>query len=556
MSRILKPALVIMAVMLASPLWVGAAPRAAKAGEKDIAEITKRIHPSVVRVEARNHTRRVATGVVIARDGYIVTTALMSPRDEKLTVTTSDGRTMDAEFLGFDTETQLALLRAKDKNLPALTLAKSGELAPGSWVGFIGISPEGTPAVTQGIVSSIGENGLRLNIWVTPGSSGGPVVDEKGQMVGLLRGAYIEEKPVVFQFRDREQVGSGFVVSRAEAPSSGMALAVPVEVVRDVTDQIREKGKVERGWLGVGIMPNDAGRAEIGSVDPQSPAELAKLKEGDVVLKLDGKDVPGPDDLASEIRKRKPGQDVVLTIERDGKPMEVKAKLGEYPEEEARRELELRFPRIFPPMRPEPPAGSKAPQPQPPGRKYLTPPVPQRPAWPAYESRKYIGVFCNELNPELAEYFGAKQGTGLIVSKLTENGPAEKAGLKVGDVIVKVDGKQVESRNDLADLVQGKKKGDKIRLDILRDKKPMTIDVTVEEEEMGGGIFQSGDFQNFLESWQGYTDAFQTEIRRWMNKYGPEIKDNMDKISDELARRSRESARDIKNLIKPPMRRV
>jgi serine protease Do len=554
MSRIFKPALVIMASLLASTLSIEAAPSGANAGERDIAEITKKIQPSVVRVEARNHTRRVATGVVIAKDGYIVTTALMSPRDEKLTVTTADGRTVDAEFLGFDTETQLALLRAKDKNLPALTLAKSGELAPGSWVGFVGISPEGSPAVTQGIVSSIGDNGLRLNIWVTPGSSGGPVVDEKGQMVGLLRGAYIEEKPVVFQFRDREQVGSGFVVSRAEAPSSGMALAVPVEVVRDVTNQIREKGRVERGWLGVSIAPDDAGRVEIAGVDPQSPAELAKLKEGDVILKLDGKDISGPDVLASEVRKRKPGQEVVLTVERDGKPMDVKVKLGEYPEEEAKRELELRFPRIFPPM--EPPAGSKAPQPQPPGRKYLTPPVPQRPAWPSYESQKYIGVFCNELNPELAEFFGAKQGTGLIVFRLTEKGPAEKAGLKVGDVIVKVDGKQVESRNDLVDLVQDKKKGDKVRLDILRDKKPMTVDVTVEEEEMGGGIFQSGDFQNFLESWQGYTDAFQTEILRWMNEYGPEIKDNMDKISEELARRSRESARDIKNLIKPPLRKV
>jgi serine protease Do len=555
MNRIYKPALVVMAVLLGSTLSLRAAPATTNVNDRNIAEITKKIYPSVVRVEARNHMRRVATGVVIGKDGYIVTTALMWPREEKITVTTAEGKTVDAEFLGLDTETQLALLRAKDKNLPAIALGKSAGLVPGSWVGLVGISPEGSPAVTEGIVSSIGENGFRLNIWVTPGSSGGPVVDDKGEMVGILRGAYTEEKPVVFQFRDREQVGSGFVVSRAEAPASGMALAVPIETVLDVTGQIKEKGRVERGWLGVSIAPNDAGKVEIGDIDPQSPGELAKLEEGDVILKLDGKDITSPDALASEIRRHKPGQVVVLTVMRAGRSMDVKVKLGEYPENEARKELELRFPRIFPPMPPRQGTAPAAPQP-PAGRKYLPESAPRTPAWPAYESRKYIGVFCNELNPELAEHFGAKQGSGLIVSKLTAGGPAEKAGLMVGDVIVRVDGKQVESRNDLIDLVQAKKKGDKVKLEILRDKKAMTIEVPVEEEEMGGGLFHSDDFQNFLESWQSYTDAFQNQIRRWADEYGPELKNKMDKINEELIRKSRESAKEIKSLFKPLMRKV
>ncbi len=555
MNRIFKPALVIMAVLLGSSLTLWAAPATANVNDRNIADITKRISPSVVRVEARNHMRRVATGVVIGKDGYIVTTALMWPREEKITVTTAGGKTVDAEFLGFDTETQLALIRAKDKNLPAIALGKSAGLVPGSWVGLIGISPEGSPAVTEGIVSSIGENGLRLNIWVTPGSSGGPVVDDEGKMVGILRGAYTEEKPVVFQFRDREQVGSGFVVSRAEAPASGMALAVPVETVLDVTGQIKEKGRVERGWLGVSIALNDAGKVEIGDIDPKSPGDLANLEEGDVIIKLDGKDITGPDDLASQIRRRKPGQEVVLTVMRAGRAMDVKVKLGEYPENEARKELELRFPRIFPPM---PPEQGTAPQPaQPPaGRKYIPQPVPGEPAWPAYESRKYIGVSCNELNPELAEHFGAKQGTGLLVSSLTAGGPAEKAGLKVGDVIIRADGRPVATRNDLAEAVQAKKRGETVKLEILRDKKPMTVEIPVAEEEMGGGLFNSGDFQSFLQSWQSYTDAFQNEIRKWADEYGPELKDKMDKINEELIRRSRESARDIKSLFKPAMRKV
>ena len=239
MNRILKPALVVMAALSLSTLSLRAAPPGEAPPDRDIADLAKRIYPSVVRVEASDGLRRVATGVVIDKDGLIVTTALMSPRREKVTVTTSDAKTYDAEFLGFDIETQLAVLRVKGKGLPALATGNPDDLSPGDWVCVVGVSPEHAASVTQGIVSSVADDRLRLNIWVTPGSSGGPVINEKGQMVGLLRGVYTEEKPVVFQFRDREQAGSGFVMSRAEAPSSGMAIAVPADDVMAVASQIR-----------------------------------------------------------------------------------------------------------------------------------------------------------------------------------------------------------------------------------------------------------------------------------------------------------------------------
>ncbi|HUT08433.1 MAG TPA: trypsin-like peptidase domain-containing protein, partial [Candidatus Latescibacteria bacterium] len=336
MNRMIKPALVIMASLAVLAPSFGSETAGAKGIEPNITDIAKKVFPSVVRVEVQNHMRRVATGVVVEKGGYIVTTALISPREEKITITTSEGKNIEAEFLGFDTETQLALLRAKDADLPAIALGKAGDLAPGSWICVVGVSPERTATVTQGIVSSVAEDKLRLNVWVTPGSSGGPVVDASGRMVGLLRGIYIEEKPVVFQFRDREQAGSGVVFSsRAEAPSSGMALAVPVDIVKDISAQIKDKGKVERGWLGVQIGLNENGQTFIGPVDPDSPAELAKIVEGDVVLKIGDRDVTTPNVLSAEIRKRKPGQDVTLKVERDGKPMDIKVKLGEFPENEA-----------------------------------------------------------------------------------------------------------------------------------------------------------------------------------------------------------------------------
>jgi serine protease Do len=531
MNRMIKPALVIMASLAVLAPAFGAETTGAKGVEPNITDVAKKVFPSVVRVEVQNHVRRVATGIVVEKGGYIVTTALISPREEKITVTTSEGKNIEAEFLGFDTETQLALLKAKDADLPAIALGKSGDLAPGSWICVVGVSPERTATVTQGIVSSVAEDKLRLNVWVTPGSSGGPVVDAGGRMVGLLRGIYMDEKPVVFQFRDREQSGSGVVFnSRAEAPSSGMALAVPVDIVKDISAQIKDKGKVERGWLGVGIGQNDNGQTQIGSIDPDSPAELAKLQPGDIVLKIGDRDISSPDVLASEIRKKKPGQDVTLKVERDGKPTDIKVKLGEYAADDALKEMEIRFPGFFGPDAPMPGPAPKSISPEKAPRPGSPRPlVPTAPEW-SFETRKFIGVYCGELNRELAEHFGVKEGTGLIVSKLTEGGPAEKAKLKVGDVIIMVDGKRVESANDLIDLVQAKEKGTKIKLEILRDKKAMTIEVEVSEEE-SGGLFDSGNFQGFLESWQGYTDAFKTELKKWQSEGMPELRQNLKKIN-------------------------
>jgi predicted metalloprotease with PDZ domain len=309
-----------------------------------------------------------------------------------------------------------------------------------------------------------------------------------------------------------------------------MALAVPVDVVKDISAQIKDKGKVERGWLGVGIGQNESGQTEIGSIDPDSPAELAKLQTGDIVLKIGDRDVSSPDVLAAEIRKKKPGQDVTLKIERDGKPMDVKVKLGEYAANEALKEMEVRFPGFFGLDAPMPGTAPKSVSPEKAPRLDAPRPLALKtPEW-SYETRKYIGVYCGELNRELAEHFGVKEGTGLIVSKLTEGGPAEKAKLKVGDVIVLVDGKRVETVNDLIDLVQAKAKGTKVKLEILRDKKAMTIDVEVSEEE-SGGLFDSGNFQGFLESWQGYTDAFKNELNKWQSEGRPELRQSLKKTS-------------------------
>ncbi len=505
--------------------------------EAKIEDIVKKVYPSVVKVEARNLIRKFATGVVIDKDGYIVTTALISPRDEQISVVSSEGKRIAAKFLGMDPETHLALLQAEDKNLPPIDVGNTKELSPGSWIALVSISPENTPFITQGLVSSISQDKLRLNVWVGQGSSGSPVVDKNGRMVGLLRGVYSEEKPFMFEFREREVVGSGVVFSKAEAPASSMAQAIPVEVVKSVVSDIKEKGKVQRGWLGISVGENEEGKVEVVEVEKDGPAELAKLQTGDIILEFEGKAVTNPRMVQDEIRKRKPGDNVTLKVDRDGKTIEVKAKLGEYSEEEAMREMENKFPQLFMP-RPQ-----KTPQP-------LRPPMPRTPAEPrlyrwGLEKRRYIGVSPQDMNRELSEHFGVEKGRGVLIAKIREGSPAEKAGLKVGDVIISADGVRVEEGEELSRLVQDKKKGDKVKIEFLRDKKKMSVDVEVEEEEAG----QIPELFGFPNEWKDYLDywdkATTGQYKDWTDDYSKAYQRQMEELKKQMKKMDEAS----KNLV-------
>jgi membrane-associated protease RseP (regulator of RpoE activity) len=119
-----------------------------------------------------------------------------------------------------------------------------------------------------------------------------------------------------------------------------------------------------------------------------------------------------------------------------------------------------------------------------------------------------------DLNRELAARFGVKEGTGVMIAELTAEGPAAKAGLQVGDIILDIDGQRVETVNAVIDLVQSKAKGDKVKIDVIRDKKPMTFEVEIAQDEEGLPL-GSPELRSLLESWQGYTDALQRELRNW-----------------------------------------
>lgn len=493
--------------------------------------LTKKVFPSVVKVEARNGWRKVATGVVIEKGGYIVTTALVSPRDAELCVITNEGKEIEAEFLGMDPETHLALVRAKEGKLKPIEIGDPGDVSPGSEIAVVSYSPEEKAAVTTGIVSSVGDESLRLNVMVIAGASGSPVVDLNGRMIGLVRGAYGGQ--AVVRVDGQELMRS--LTSRVEAPSSGLALAIPVDIVDKVSKEIKETGKVRRGWLGIGMVVNEDDKIEISQVEEDSPADKAGLEEGDIIQEIEGQELKSREMLIKEIRKRGPGDEVTLQIERDGEEKDIDVELGEYSEGDMWQEFEYKFPELFPVKPGELPQVFRRSTEAPGIFTYV------------YGSRKYIGVELQALNPDLADYFGVEDGAGLLIAKVTKDGPAAKAGIKVGDVIVRADEKDMPSPDRLQRLIQSKDKGEKIKLEVIRNKKRMALEVEVGEDESRGRRFlpevpdaweQAKNFKTYTEAWKNYGKKLKLQYQRWVDDYRNQNYENEKNFQDAIKKYS------------------
>jgi len=281
------------------------------------------------------------SGFIISSDGYILTNNHVVDGAKEINVALSDRRERLAEVIGTDELSDLALLKIDEKDLPFVDMGSSENLEPGEWVVAIG-SPFGFElSVTAGIVSAKGRSlpsmttanyvpFIQTDVAINPGNSGGPLFDLDGRVIGINSQIFTRS--------------GGFM---------GLSFAIPIDVALEVVAQLKEDGRVSRGWLGVGIQSLDRDLAESFGLDrpegaliqrvfTDSPAEAGGLEVGDIIVEFNGKKIDLSSDLPHVVGRTKAESEATLGVIRERKHITLKLKVGTLPEESLRTLAERR----------------------------------------------------------------------------------------------------------------------------------------------------------------------------------------------------------------------
>ena len=280
-------------------------------------------HPRLPDRDKRNFRQQAAgSGFIIASDGYILTNNHVVEGAEKITVRLADKREFTAKVVGADPQSDVAIVKIDGRDLPVLPLGDSDALEVGEWVIAIGSPFELNQTVTVGVVSAKGRNRMGINDYenfiqtdaaINPGNSGGPLVDAQGRVIG---------------------VNTAFVAQNGGG--SGIGFAVPVNMARVIAERLRADGRVVRGWLGAALKDGDLGDgpatgALVHEVDGSSPARRAGLRQGDVLVALDGAPVTSAAEVRNRIALARPGSSLQVRFLRDGAPQTATVRIGEKP---------------------------------------------------------------------------------------------------------------------------------------------------------------------------------------------------------------------------------
>jgi serine protease Do len=332
------------------------------------------------------------SGFIISPDGLIMTNNHVVGDADKVTVRLLDGREFKAKVIGTDPPTDVAVIKINAHDLPVLELGDSEKLEVGDWVLAVG-NPFGlSHTLTAGIVSAKGRSGIGLNDYenfiqtdaaINPGNSGGPLVDLDGKAVGI--------NTAIFS-RSGGYMGIGF--------------AIPINMAKKIRDQLVETGTVTRGQLGVYIQDLNEDLAQsfglkdtkgilVSKVIEDSPAAKAGLKQGDILLKADGRPVGKVNEFRNAIAMTAPGTVVHLDILRNGKPLEIKVTIGKRQGKEGSGEA-------------------------------------------AVEKTGSYGLSLQALTPELAAQLGYQNVSGVLVAAVEDGSPADDAGIQQGDLILEI----------------------------------------------------------------------------------------------------------------------
>lgn len=369
------------------------------------------------------HPQSLGSGFIISSDGYILTNNHVVKDADEIMVRLSDRSELEATLIGADPRSDIALLKVEGRGLPAVKLGDSEKLKAGEWVLAIG-SPFGFDhTVTAGIVSATGRNlanenyvpFIQTDVAINPGNSGGPLFNLDGEVVGINSQIYTRS--------------GGFM---------GLSFSIPISVAMDVVNQLKNKGYVARGWLGVYIQEVSKNLAEsfgldkpegalITKVTPGSAAEKGGLQDGDIIIKFNSEVISKSSELPFLVGSVPPGEKVRLLIVRDGKKKTISLALGELPED---------------------------------GQLAKT---------SAIEEEEVVDnslkIDVSPLSEERKKKWNLSQG---VVVREVREGAAADAGILVGDVITSLDGKEIDSVDTFDRVSADLPKNKFIRMRIVR----------------------------------------------------------------------------------------